>query len=80
MLFACSDVVLSAGLLRRRQRESSENGRYISQIRTALQVIERIRAGEAAQSCSDPGFWAALEEEGYDGQYAQTLLYVGRLQ
>lgn len=68
-------TVVLARALGTRQNDRLDIDRYISRVQTALQVINNISAGNASESCSDPDFPTRFEEAGYDGQYAQMLLY-----
>ena len=60
----------------RRQNAPTSLEQYISQVRTALYVIDSLKAGNETTSCSDSDFADKLGTAGYDGEYAQRLLYV----
>lgn len=48
---------------------------YRVQARTAILVIDSIRSGNASSSCADSELIDQLDATGYDGEYAQLLLY-----
>lgn len=77
LFLSLSSLLVGCSPTRKRQEEGTtiDIDGTITSIRTALYVVANIEAGNATASCSDSDLVARLDVEGYDGSYAQELLY-----
>lgn len=62
--------------LQGRQATSPDLNSYIKSVKTALYLIDNIKAGNARSSCSDASLVSRLDSEGLDGTYAKQQLCV----
>ena len=74
LLSISSITTASAKPVDTRLNDSPDIAEYIGQVKSALYVINSIKADNASTSCSDSDLPATLYAEGYDGDYAQQLL------
>ncbi|KAK3713018.1 hypothetical protein LTR37_008703 [Vermiconidia calcicola] len=74
----CSLILISTlaicTSLHHRQDFLEDIPEYAKQVRTAIYVIENLRAGNASDSCADAGLVEQLDLGGYDGAYCHGLL------
>lgn len=80
LIFVSLSSCTSALNLLKRQDNSLDVAQYIKDVNTALYVAKSIQSGNASTLCSDANLAADLDGSGYNGEYAQRLLYVSRPQ
>ena len=56
------------------RRQSTATQQYITDVRTALYVVNNIATDNALSSCTDADLPNRLNGQGYNGDYAQQLL------
>ncbi len=72
LLFALSYT--NASPLQARQAPDANLTEYITQVKTALYVVNSLEANNQSTACSDAQLASTLDASGYDGEYAQQLL------
>lgn len=76
LLYVLLNCVLSfPGTVQQHQGPPELLAQYTIQIRTAIYVIDSIQANNASSSCADSNLINDLDSTGYDGEYAEQLLY-----
>lgn len=58
----------------RRQVEPTSVKQFITQVKSAVYVVDSLKVGNETTSCADPDLEGQLNIAGYDGGYAQRLL------
>lgn len=79
VVLSCACLFTASTPVHRRQTSAVTLAEYITQVKTAIYVIDSIKANNASSSCADSGLSTTLQSDGYDGQYAQQLLYAPKL-
>lgn len=69
--------VPASDILSARQDAIASVADYVKRLRTALLVLQTLdTAGEAIANCADAGYPSRLDADGYEGHYAQILMYI----
>ena len=63
-------------MLDKRQTLPTAIDEYMTGVKTAIFVIDCLKSGNESTSCADFDIVSELNGGGYDGQYAQRLLFV----
>ena len=72
----CSGYFASATPLSKRQSQASNLTEYTQKVGAAFYAAQIIEAGNETAVCNDPTSVADVDDEGYDGQYANMLMSV----